>query len=653
MKLLELRKEEDFEGLRSEWNGLLSQSASRTFFLTWEWIRSWWSAYGYPGDLRILAAFDAGGVLRGIAPLRHRKVYRYGQSVSALSFLGDGPISSDLDCSDCLDFIVAPGYERPVMEAFHKHCTNFQVLRNLESRTEVRLAFCDTASQLEKLLAVLFDPHTRRRAREGENCVLGQDAKWNFYLSLSCLLLERRWLRFSYLEWEGQVLAYQYGLIYHNIYSQVQEGYEPASEHLTPDIALRAWSIRELLKEGIVEYDVLGGMNRYKSDRGGDIQHRLRILMARRSYKNLFARCRKTAPRRPVTSDCGWARQMAAGCYLYSGMPSLSRRLRERYQLSVSPIGSRQKFSWHSRNEPAARILYYHRVNDEDDAFFEAVSTRAFGGQMQYLARHHKVASIPEIMRHLEESESTETLIGITFDDGYRDNYENAFPILQRYGLPATIFLTTGSIDSGEPLWFERLAEAVKRTTREYLDLEIDVPRRFWMRTLPERVLSGRQIFLLLRSLEDAERKQRLAEIWKQLGMPSQSERRNKMLTWEQVRLMKAHGIDFGGHTVTHPFLSRLTCSAADWELSECKRRIEEELQQRVLYFAYPNGREEDIGPSNTELVRAAGYRAAMTLIWGMNYPSTDRMRLRRGGPWENNLALFALKLDWYQLTNQ
>ena len=70
-------------------------------------------------------------------------------------------------------------------------------------------------------------------------------------------------------------------------------------------------------------------------------------------------------------------------------------------------------------------------------------------------------------------------------------------------------------------------------------------------------------------------------------------------------------------------------------------------------FFAYPNGREEDFAASNKELLRNAGYTGAVTTIWGMNYRSTDRMELRRGGPWENSPDLFALKLDWYQLADR
>src|SRR5262249_23134855 len=102
------------------------------------------------------------------------------------------------------------------------------------------------------------------------------------------------------------------------------------------------------------------------------------------------------------------------------------------------------------------------------------------------------------------------------------------------------------------------------------------------------------------------------------LGAAQQAPR-NEMLSWDQVRLMSASGIDFGGHTVTHPFMSKLTPADAAWEVGECKRRIEQEVQKPVEFFAYPNGREEDFADANKDVLRAAGYRAAVTTIWGMN----------------------------------
>jgi hypothetical protein len=177
-----------------------------------------------------------------------------------------------------------------------------------------------------------------------------------------------------------------------------------------------------------------------------------------------------------------WLRQTAARCYVHSGAPALIRGLRNRYQLSVRP-----RPSWKRRPEGGARIFYYHRVNDDRDPFFTATTTEVFDAQMRYLARNYRVVSLPEVSRHLEARDSSETVVAITFDDGYRDNYEFAYPILQRYNLPATIFLTTGSLDSGDPLWFEQMAGSIKHTEREFIDLELDIPRRLWFRNQDEQ----------------------------------------------------------------------------------------------------------------------------------------------------------------------
>src|SRR5262249_26649857 len=106
MKVVEIRREEDLQQMRAAWNQLVAESGSKTIFLSWEWVSAWWSAYGTPGELRILTAVDDQGVLRGIAPLRRRVLWRYGQQAPALAFIGDAP--SDCD-ADYLDFIAASG----------------------------------------------------------------------------------------------------------------------------------------------------------------------------------------------------------------------------------------------------------------------------------------------------------------------------------------------------------------------------------------------------------------------------------------------------------------------------------------------------------------------------------------------------------------
>jgi peptidoglycan/xylan/chitin deacetylase (PgdA/CDA1 family)/CelD/BcsL family acetyltransferase involved in cellulose biosynthesis len=741
MKIVEIREEAELSKWQAAWSTLLERSASATIFLTWEWVTSWWTAYGTPGDLRVLLAIDDVAMVRGIAPLRRQMVRRYGQSYSTLAFIGDG--SAD---SDYLDFIIAAGDEAAVMEAFSKHwegemahgtllqldeipesspnlaflqalsrrdgmvwstedvaCSSVllpgdwqaylgglqprfrtrirSVLRNLEVRGDVRFQFCDDPRHLDRLLPSLFELHRRRWAKEAKPGVFQWDKKQQFYRDLSPRLLERGWLGFSWLEWNGRILASQYGFVYHDRYFQLQEGYDPECEHLNAGIGLRAWSIQQLLKRGITEYDFLAGVGRHKSDWGSTVKQSKRIVLGSRQAKNiLFCRGpewelrarhsvkslvpkgflaardarqeqdRVAAFRRRENSTPAatpWIRNALASCYFHSPLPEILPPLRNRYRLHIAANGHGPKVSLEKRGQPSARILYFHRVNDDGDPFIGGLSTAVFEREMKFVSQHYQVVSLTEATRRLAQGGPPEPVIAITFDDGYQDNYLRAFPILQRYGLPATIFLTTGSVDSRERPWFEQLSLAAKRTSQTFIDLEIDLPRRLPLRTDAERLAAKNLIIALVREVPDTERRRWIADVIARLGTSTDTE--DTMLTWDQIRLMKQRRIDFGGHTVTHPFVSRLAPEEAVREVSECKRRIEEELQSEVEHFAYPNGREGDFEPWNKRVLQEAGYRAAVSTLWGVNYPSTDLMELRRGQPWEESLAVFAAKLDWYQ----
>lgn len=748
MRLAEIREEAKFRELKPAWDRLLADAPSHTIFQTWEWAAGWWSGYRGHCRPRILAAFDDTGELRGIAPLQAEAARQFGVTAPALALLTDGTNDSDyLDfiVSAGHEASVFEAFRERLGEELRRGTVlrlnevpasspnltlaqrlaggggflyqetdvpcgvvalpeTFEVyvaglkprfrtkvrssLRNLEARPEARFGVCRTAEELDRLLPALFDLHARRWATEGKTGVFGFPGKRDFYVHLSRLLLERGWLRFTWLEWNGRILACQYGFAYRGVYSQLQEGYEPAAEHWNPGIGLRAWSVREFIAEGMREYDFLGGMGRHKSDWGAQEKQSKRILLAGPGWKSrlicrgpewetrarnavaelapewLLRKRREYLQRRAAglvaangagqgSATASWARRAAASVYAHSPLPALARPLRDRYSVTASAGGGRPRIAWQKRQEIAGRILYYHRVNDDRDAFFPATSTAQFESEMRYVARNYKIVSLSELLARLENGDPAGDLVAITFDDGYQDNYHCAFPILRRYGLPATIFLTTGSIDDRQPLWFERLAGAFQRTPSEFVDVEIDIPRRFRLRTAEERLAANDVVFGLLRVLPDVERREYVAGILDQLGAGDVTDRRGKMLTWDQAREMERHGIAFGGHTVTHPFVSKLTPEGMRWEISESKARIESELQAAVEHFAYPNGREEDFAPWNKDVLRAAGYRAAVTTIWGLNYRSTDRLELRRGQPWESHPALFVSKFDWYQWTNQ
>ena len=234
----------------------------------------------------------------------------------------------------------------------------------------------------------------------------------------------------------------------------------------------------------------------------------------------------------------------------------------------------------------------------------------------------------------------------ITFDDGYRDNYENAFPILKRLGLPATIFVATGPVERGTPLWHDRVFAAFGTSRAASIDVDgrtiaLDGPdgrvpalRAFLdsVRRGPGQELALR-VDSLVRALVDAEP-----------AAPA-------YLRWDDVTTMAAAGFTFGAHTVTHPILTRLPLDQALEEVRVSRAVLERHLGRPVRLFAFPNGTASDMNDALRRGLRDEGFLAAFSTEWGTNDSCTDPFALRRVGFWSDHPAADAMRLAWYRLT--
>jgi peptidoglycan/xylan/chitin deacetylase (PgdA/CDA1 family) len=122
------------------------------------------------------------------------------------------------------------------------------------------------------------------------------------------------------------------------------------------------------------------------------------------------------------------------------------------------------------------------------------------------------------------------------------------------------------------------------------------------------------------------------------------------MLTWEDVIDMRGHGVSFGSHTASHPILSRLSRQETVAEIERSCAAMERHLGERPGLFAYPNGTKADFTDMTKDVLKASGFRCAVTTEFGVNEPGADRFELKRGRPWEEHLPTFAFKLSWYRL---
>ena len=331
--------------------------------------------------------------------------------------------------------------------------------------------------------------------------------------------------------------------------------------------------------------------------------------------------------------------RVGASTLYHSGAVNLLQA-KARRKLAEKPFDTRRGFPF--------GVLLYHRVNSDGDPYFPSVSTEVFDAQMGYLARNYRVLSLGEIISRIQQGLEVEPYtIAVTFDDGYRDNFTHAHPILKKYRLPATLFVATSYIGTNRAMWNDQVSWAFKHTGRREFTLGIANRQfAFSLRSTQDRI-NSLDIFLeALKSLSDSEKNDIVDFVMRELIGEKVNPQR-LMLNWSELRQLAEEGWELGSHTVSHVILTRVGAAGVNHELRESKKTLEKELERQIFLFAYPNGKQPDFDLSTKDLVRDAGYKAAVTTVDGLNRRETDVFEIRRHSSWEAHLPSFAVKTVW------
>ncbi len=239
------------------------------------------------------------------------------------------------------------------------------------------------------------------------------------------------------------------------------------------------------------------------------------------------------------------------------------------------------------------------------------VSDATFERLLEYLQRRFRLISVETFLRCSDNDKSqTKPACMITFDDGWRDTFSTAYPMLERLGVPATVLVTTGVVGQSGGFWVERLRRCgISSAPRALKPPECETEPSLetfveWLKRMPgesrERILSQ-----ILRQEEPCET----------------TEGTDPMLTWDQVVEMSRDGVEIGAHTVNHPLLSYEDDATVERELLESKRTLEDKIGKPVRVFAYPNGDWDD---RVRRRVQSAGYSCAFTTRPEWFRPGTD-----------------------------
>lgn len=272
-------------------------------------------------------------------------------------------------------------------------------------------------------------------------------------------------------------------------------------------------------------------------------------------------------------------------------------------------------------------VLTFHRVTGGgqgylfDDGVVDSTPDD-FARQMQLVTDHFRPVSIEEVRRYVQGGALPNNPLLVTFDDGYLDNYQVALPILRRRGIPAVFFIATDYLEHRKVFWWDRVNYIIKLAPVRRLELGYPYPITFDLVSSEHRAHATRVLLRLVKSAFglDVERLLRELATAARVSWNDQLERRladEMLMTWDQVRALRAAGMGVQSHTRTHRVLQTLPPDQVRDELAGSRADLEAQLDERIFAISYPVGHSIEDRPDLQWALKAAGYEIGFTNATG------------------------------------
>ena len=287
-----------------------------------------------------------------------------------------------------------------------------------------------------------------------------------------------------------------------------------------------------------------------------------------------------------------------------------------------------------------AIILLYHGVTGEAPVGLrnhsgKHLQAEAFDRQMRYLREYCHPVSLRTLVELMASGRPLpERTVAVTFDDAFANVFHRAYPVLARYQVPATLFITTGYVDTDRIIWADQLELLVDAWPDDTWEVQFgDRTARLPMRTREERVSALVEVKRDLKQAPDAEKAALVEALVDRFDVAAAAGGSENYvnLTWEQVAALDRDPlIEVGGHTVNHRILSLVPSDEAAAEIRGACRALTEHLGRPTDLFSYPEGQAHHYNQTVIDLLRAEGVICAPSAISGSNPPGSDPFHFRR-----------------------
>ena len=260
-------------------------------------------------------------------------------------------------------------------------------------------------------------------------------------------------------------------------------------------------------------------------------------------------------------------------------------------------------------------IFVYHRVCPEEErTLFANICPEEFEKQLRYLKKYFHIYSLENLVNVLNDHHSNykklENIAVVTFDDGYRDNYIYAYPILKKYKMPATIFLTSDNIGKDSLFWWDKIRYIIYHSKKE--SVNIANLGSFSLDNNKKKLECIHYLVNRFKNMPSKLRNKYILDLQNKCNVSIPSGIGKKLiLSWDEIREMNENGISFGAHTLSHANLINLNLEEAKNEIVQSKAMIEDKLKSEIISFAYPYG-SRFYNCDIMKLVQNAGYLCAV-----------------------------------------
>ncbi len=286
--------------------------------------------------------------------------------------------------------------------------------------------------------------------------------------------------------------------------------------------------------------------------------------------------------------------------------------------------------------KPLLIVLNYHRIGEPsrtpyDPEVFSATPD-ALDAQVAFTKRHFHIARLDEAIDTLDNPRShSGTSVLFTFDDGYLDNYQSAFPILASHGVQGVFFLPTSFIGTSRLAWWDSIAYIVRNSRKTKFQIpaprcEVDVAAKGVNSAIA-------QVLDVYRRFSPGDSESFLSELEEACDSPRPNESARCFLNWEEAAAMLQGGMAIGSHTHRHEILSRLPEEEQFRELATSRAILQERLGTTVDALSYPVGMPHCFSAATQAAAKRAGYRIAFSFYGGLNAPGAiERYNVLRHG---------------------